>query len=83
MGRPVITRSSDYKNRLAEDLLVEGTFLDLDTMSYDEVAERVRYLTETPHELAIMGNKAAERFREVVNYENEAGEIAVWLEKLK
>lgn len=82
MGRPVITRKSDYINRLAEDLLVEGTYIDVD-LGYAEVVRQVRELTDSPEKLAIMGDEAAKQFRKVVNYEQEAEEIAVWLTKLR
>ncbi len=83
VGRPVITRLSDYKGKLAEDLLVEGTYLDIDSLGRNELVRRVRHLTDNPGELAIMGDRAAQQFRSVVNYDHESEEIGKWLKSLR
>lgn len=83
VGRPVITRSSDYVGKLAEDLLVDGTYLDIDKLGRNELIRQVRYFTDNPNELSKMGDRAAEHFRKVVNYQQEAEEIAQWLKTLK
>jgi hypothetical protein len=83
VGRPIITRSRFYKDRLAEELLVPGTFLDLDTMSLAEAIQRISKLQFMPEALQEMGEKAHKRFAEVVNYKNESERIAQWLTKLK
>lgn len=83
VGRPVITRSSHYKGQLAEDLLVPGTFIDLDKYEgYGEVKNMLTKLQYMPDQLAEMGRKAARRFAEVVNYTQEAKEVWQWLENL-
>lgn len=82
VGRPIVTRSRFYKDRLAEELLVPGTFIDLDTMSIADAANKINRLSYMPDTLAEMGQKAAARFREVVNYEQEAEQIKVWLANL-
>lgn len=79
VGRPVITRASHYAGQLAERLFIPGTFIDLDKYGRGEVKNIVTRLTYTPDELAAMGARAAERFREVVNFEHEAQEIKEWL----
>lgn len=82
VGRPVITRSSHYQNQLAEQLLVPGTFIDLDRYSRAEVKNILTRLMFDPDALADMGKRAAARFDEVVDYKKESEEIAQWLTTL-
>jgi hypothetical protein len=82
VGRPVITRPSHYRNQLAEQLLVPGTFVDLDRYGRSEVKNILTKLIMDPDGLEEMGRRAAERFDEVVNYEKEARDISVWLQSL-
>lgn len=82
VGRPVITRKSHYHNQLAEELMVPGTFIDLDQHSIPDVANMIVRLTHSPDKLAEMGRLAAQRFDEVVDYVKEAKEIYGWLERL-
>lgn len=82
VGRPLITRPSHYRGQLAEQLLVPGTFIDLDRYGPGEVKNIITRLTHSPDHLREMGKRAADRFREVVNYDSEAQAIARWLESL-
>lgn len=82
VGRPVITRSSHYKGQLAEQLLVPGTFIDLDKYGRPEVKNMLTRLSHSPDELRKMGERAAARFREVVDYNKESEEIKTWLNSL-
>lgn len=77
IGRPVITRSSHYRGQLAADLLQPGTYLDLDTESHEEIAERIVGMTSD--ELRLMGYAAHTIFKQVVDYDQEANEIKQWL----
>lgn len=81
-GRPVIARPSQYAGQLAEQLMVPGTFIDLDKYGRGEVKNMVRRITEDPDALWRMGARAGERFAELVDYEKEAEEIGLWLSKL-
>jgi hypothetical protein len=81
MGRPIITRPSHYRHQLAEALLAPGTFFDLDR-DEGKIAKRILALTARPEELHDMGARMAARFREVVNYDREAGRIGRWIERL-
>jgi len=81
VGRPVITRSSQYRERLAEELLVPGTYIDLDKLGHTLTAQAIQ--AHGLDKLEQMGKRASERFQEVVNYEKEAEEIAGWLTRLK
>lgn len=82
LGRPVITRSSHYRGQLAEQLLVPGTFIDLDRMSRRAAIRLIAKLSTDPHQLATMGQRAADQFKKVVDYNKEGEEIRKWLESL-
>lgn len=82
VGRPVITRASHYKGQLAEKLLVPGTFIDADQYSASELAQEIIKLRDNPMALEAMGRKAANVFKQVVDYNKEAEEVRSWLEKL-
>lgn len=82
VGRPLITRPSHYRGQLAEQLLVPGTFIDLDRYGRGEVKNILTRLMHDPDALERMGRAAAARFDEVVNYEAEAKEISQWLTTL-
>lgn len=82
VGRPVITRSSHYKGQLAEDLLVPGTFIDLDRYGAVEVQNLLTSYMLDPDDLEAMGRRAASRFDEVVDYTQEAKEIKSWIKNL-
>lgn len=80
-GRPVIARPSQYAGQLAEQLLVPGTFINLD-QGRGEVKNMVRRITADPDALFRMGKRARQRFDEVVDYSKEAEEIETWLNQL-
>jgi hypothetical protein len=82
IGRPVIIRSSQYRGQLAEQLFAPGTFIDMDQYSRGEIKNMVRRLSYDPEKLNEMGQKAAEQFRQVVNYKKESEEIAQWLKSI-
>lgn len=79
VGRPIITRSRFYKGRLAEELLVPGTFIDLDVDNLPSAFNKINRLGYSPDQLVEMGQRASARFREVVDYEAEANRIKEWL----
>lgn len=82
VGRPIITRASDYHNQLAMSLLVPGTYIDLDKYSVPDVRNMITKLEYAPEELIEMGQKAANRFRQVVDYEKEAEDVRNWVDTL-
>ncbi len=82
VGRPLITRPSHYRGQLAEQLLVPGTFIDLDRYGRGEVKNILTRLMFDPDGLEAMGRRAAQRFDEVVDYEAEAKEVESWLATL-
>lgn len=83
IGRPIITRPSHYRGQLAEQLLVPGTFIDLDRYGPGELKNIITRLSHSPEHLKQMGQRAADRFREVVNYSIEARDISEWIQALK
>lgn len=82
VGRPVITRRSDYQGKLGGRLLEPGTCFDLDILDHEKVADDIRRLTKHRAELRRMGERGAKTFKAVVNYEQESKEIAAWLKNL-
>lgn len=82
VGRPIITRRRFYSDRLAEELLIDGTYIDLDKYNLPEATNMINRLSYMDNQLQEMGERAAARFREVVNYEKEAEEIGLWLKQL-
>lgn len=82
VGRPVITRRRFYSDRLAEELLVDGTYLDLDKYNLPEATNMINRLHYMPDQLQEMGERAAAQFRKMVDYEKEAEEIGLWLNQL-
>lgn len=82
VGRPVLTRPSHYRGQLAEQLLVPGTFIDLDRYTKGEVKNILTRLIYDPDSLEQMGKAAAHRFDEVVDFKKEAEGIEQWLQSL-
>lgn len=82
VGRPIITRSHHYAGRLAEELLVPGTFIDLDKLNLSDAINMIDRISQNPDELIRMGAAASARFREVVDYGKESEEIGKWLSQL-
>lgn len=79
-GRPVVIRRSHYSGQLAEELFVEGTYLDIDQLGREQTAAELLKLDAQWFVEA--GKKARARFEEVVNYDREAEEIKQWLQNL-
>ena len=82
VGRPVITRPSHYRGQLAEQLLVPGTFVDLDRYGRTEVQNILKNLSNDPDSLVQMGKNAAEQFDRVVNFSRDAEQVESWLHSL-
>jgi hypothetical protein len=81
-GRPIVTRSRFYAGKLAEELLQPGTYIDLDKMSMPDAANTINRLSYEPELLGMMSGRAANVFRKLVNYEQEAQNIKQWLNDL-
>lgn len=82
-GRPVILRSSHYRNQLAEALIEDGvTCIDLDRQTPMESVLRIREIGESPTRWYAMAEAARQRFEAVVNYEKEAEAIKGFIAEL-
>lgn len=83
LGKPPITRASHYagKNagRLMEDL---KTCIDLDKRTMEENVKIIREYSE-PQKYKQLSENAHQRFTEIVDYEKEAKNIQLFLNKLK
>lgn len=82
VGRPVITRKSDYQGQWGEYLLKPGTFLDLDN-GIENVKNDIAAEVFIPGLAQKAGEKAAQQFKEVVDYDREGEEIKQWISQLK
>jgi glycosyltransferase involved in cell wall biosynthesis len=82
MGRPVITRRSDYAGKLAGDLMTDETCIDLDHYSISQAATMLNRMRINPEKLETMSAAAAARFKELVNFEEDAERIKQWLQTL-
>ena len=80
-GRPVITRISDYKGKLGEELLEDMvTCIDLDKHSYEETKNIIENMK--PLHYLMMCQDVRKRFEICVDYEAEAEKIKEWLTHL-
>lgn len=80
MGRPVITSWNDYRGKLAGDLLEDGvTYFDLDKGS---IVERLLDVVET-NNYAKMSAACYDRFKQVVDYDQEEQQIREFLNNLR
>jgi glycosyltransferase involved in cell wall biosynthesis len=76
VGRPVIGHEWYYRNQLAGPLWQEGvTSFDITDKSVDEVASLIDRLHDDPDLRLRMGENAAKRFREVVDFDDEEQQI--------
>jgi hypothetical protein len=83
VGRPVITRRSHYHGKLAERLMLNNTCVDLDNFRTNAMAaDRIRELHNSPDELIAMGQAAADRSAQVIDFESDEQNIRRWLEEL-
>lgn len=82
-GRPIITRASYYKGKMAEPLIIDGiTAIDLDKRSFEDNIAFIKEMAKPENHFKMCVN-AFNRFREVVNFDKEAQEVQVFLENLR
>lgn len=80
-GRPVITRISDYKGKLGEELLEHDvTCFDLDRCSLEEVRDKI--INIPPHQYTWMCQQVRQRFDDRVNYDKEELQVREFLKHL-
>jgi hypothetical protein len=83
VGRPMVLRRSHLHGTLAEELLVDGAYLDLDTHTAWDAAAWIADLSAEPDRLVEASCLASESFVKCVNYDAEASEVSAWLETLR
>lgn len=82
-GRPPIVRMSQYKDKLAGELMIDGkTCLDLDGRTLGENVERIKYYSQ-PEEHKRLCQQAYDRFCEVVDFDREEQELRRFIENLQ
>lgn len=80
-GKPVITRISDYKGKLGEELLTHNeTCLDLDICNINDISAIISNIS--PEQYQWMCQQARERFEKCVDYNKEEIEIKEFLDRL-
>ncbi len=81
VGRPVVGRASYYRGKLAEPLWVDGvTSFDIDRRDNAELLSILRRLRDDDDYHRTISLNAAQRFREVVDWEGEADAIRAMME---
>ena len=80
VGRPVITRRSHYRGQLGDQLLTRDTCIDLDGIRAWRAGQIIKDLGVDG--LTAMGQAAADRFREVVDFDEDEANVRCWLENL-
>lgn len=81
IGRPVIASAGYYADKLAGPLFVEGeTSFDMDRMTDGDLAGVVRMLLRDQERWLRMCDAAADRFAQVVSFDQEAEQIRTMLE---
>jgi hypothetical protein len=81
VGRPVITRLSYLKGTMPELLLIPDiTCIDLDALSFEENIKKIRYFSDVERHLE-MCERAHERFKQIVNFDEEFKKIKEFLEE--
>ena len=82
LGRPVITNASDYRDKLGGELFEDGiTGIDLEKGTVQENALLIKNLCDNDW-IQKMGDKARERWEQVVNYDAEFWVLQKFLERL-
>lgn len=80
IGRPVFGIESYYRDQLAGALWIDGvTSIDIERRSKDEVAVELRRLRDDEDHHRRMCEAAADRFRNIVDFDGEAEEIRAML----
>jgi hypothetical protein len=82
-GRPALIYKGHYKGCAAEELFIDGaTCIDTSIRTGEEIVKALKYYSK-PEEHARMCEQAHRRFRECVNFDQEAVAIKAWLENLQ
>lgn len=82
-GRPVITRKSFYKDKLAEELMNEKNTIDLDELGMADAVELIIETMSDDEKMSKASEAAYSAFYSCVDYKEEAINIGSWIESLK
>lgn len=82
VGRPVITVAEHYRGGIAWPMLLDGETCILIGDNAEENSKKIAAAAD-PGRIAAMSRRAAERFREVVDYDREADMIENFLRRLR
>lgn len=81
-GRPIVTNGSDYKDKLAGNLLTDGeTCIDLELSDILGNLEKIKYWS-IPENHDKMCQNAYNRFKEIVDFDEEEQKLRKFLEML-
>jgi hypothetical protein len=80
-GSPMILKPSQYQGQLAEELFMEGTYVDFEG---DDPFGHLRRLLSDPEQLELqeMSALARESYEQTVNFEDDAANVAEFLTEL-
>lgn len=82
VGRPVITRISDYSGKLGEKLLIDGeTCIAVDGLSPQAIVDKLLHFSQ-PELYNLMREKVYNNFLKQVDFDKEATEIEAFLGRL-
>ena len=81
-GKPVIIRSSYYKDCLGEELFNSDNCIDLDTMSLEDASIKIKEIISNKDFLKQMSDAAYKSFTDHVDFAHDAEKIQKWLENL-
>lgn len=82
VGRPIITKKSDYAGKLGEDLMIDGkTCINIDGLSPGDIVEKIKHYSD-PRLYEYMRAMVVENFREHVNFDREEQELRQFLNNL-
>ena len=82
-GRPVITRKSFYKNKLAEELMNDQNTIDLDALSFQDAVDLIVEIMSDDDRMLKASQASYSSFYTCVNYNEDANRVRIWLESLK
>lgn len=78
-GRPVITRKSFYKDRLAEELMNDKNTIDLDQMSIEDAVDLILKIRSDESSMVSASQEAYNSFKNSVDFAIEAERINDWI----
>ncbi len=81
VGRPLITRFSDYKGKLAEPLINHGSATLIDNKNPQEIVDQIQYDFE--NKIVLQGYGIYQLFKHNVDFDKEAEQVKLFLKRLQ